>query len=233
VIPLLTLLVAGAAGFLNVVGIVPMSPVEGIIVALLALLAVDALSERLSILEKIETKLSAFSREGELRDRSQLLLPEQMAQTASDIALIAVSGYAVIGSHLSFFEKKIEEGCKIRIILLDPKSPSLQTWNLLCKVTTTERDILTSLDHLRGLMELERAQGRCEVRLSEVYAPFGIFAVNPSKDTGVMIVEFHTYRMTFESRPHVFLSRTQNRQWFDFYVGQFEQMWIDSGKWTP
>jgi hypothetical protein len=57
-IPLLTILGAGTAIIFSLFGIIGLSVAENIILALLALLAVDALIERLSILERIETKLS-------------------------------------------------------------------------------------------------------------------------------------------------------------------------------
>jgi hypothetical protein len=101
------------------------------------------------------------------------------------------------------------------------------------KVTTTEADIRTALELLKGLLQTEKAKGRCEARLSKVFMPFAMLIVDPKKDTGFMTVEFYTYKTTLSDRPHIQLSRTQSPDWFDFFVTQFEQIWSDSEKWTP
>ena len=233
IVPLLTILVAGGTGILSIFNLVKISPVEGIIISLLALLAIDGLTERLSILEKIESQLASNTIGENLRSRSQLLSPAEIASSASEIAFIGVSGIAIFINNLSFFEQKILSGCKLRFILLDPNCSSMQTWNLLSKVKTTETDINTALELLKGLLSVEKAKGKCEIRLSRVYMPYGMFISNPHKDNGLMNVEFYTYKTTFSDRPHIQLSRTHHQQWFDFYVKQFEEMWSDSQKWTP
>jgi hypothetical protein len=178
--------------------------------------------------------ITVMSQSGEqLRSRSQLVPARELAQTASEIAFVGVSGISVLVNDLGFLEQKIKTGCKLRFILLDPNSPSVQTWNLLASVTTTERDICTALEYLKGLMQIKNARGKCEVRLSKVYPPYALLISDPNENTGVMNVEFYTYKTTFSDRPHVQLSRQQNQHWFDFFRGQFEQIWSDSEKWTP
>ena len=233
IVPLLTLLVAGSAGVLGILGIIQMSFVDGIIISLLALLSVDALTERLSILEKIEDRLSKIPIGEQLLSRTQLLPARELARTATEIAFIGVSGISLLVNEVGFLEQKMKEGCKLRFVLLDPKSSSLQAWNLLVKVTTTGKDIESALEYLTGLMQMEKVKGKCEVRLSKVYLPCAVLIGDPNKDTGSMNVEFYTYKTTLVDRPHVRLSRMQNRRWFDFYVTQFEQVWSDAEKWTP
>jgi len=46
---------------LSLIQVVTLSLAEGIIIALLGLLAIDGLTERINLLEKIETKLSGLS----------------------------------------------------------------------------------------------------------------------------------------------------------------------------
>lgn len=101
------------------------------------------------------------------------------------------------------------------------------------KVSTTETDIKSALEMLKGLMQMEKAKGKCEVRLSKAFLPFSIFIADPNKDNGSMIVEFYTHKTTLSDRPHVQLSRSQDQHWFDFFRAQFEQIWAESEKWTP
>lgn len=232
IVPLLTLLVAGITGVLSLFNLYGATFVEGIIIALLALLAIDALTERLTLLEKIERQLNALPVSEQLKSRSQLLSPGEQAGTASEISVIAVSGIALILNHLGFFEQKIREGCKLRFVLLDSTSPALQTWNLLVKVTRTESDIKTALEMLGGLMKMNETSGTCEVRLSKVFLPFRMLMADPNKNTGSMFVEFYTYKTSLSDRPHIYLNRSQDCHWFEFYRTQFEQIWSESERWS-
>jgi len=117
-VPLMTIVVAGGVGILALLGRFQASLAEGIIITILALLAVDALTERLSLLEKIESQLGSFVSTECLRDRSQLPSPQERAQTASEIAVVAVSAISLMVPYLGFFEQKMIEGCKLRFVLL-------------------------------------------------------------------------------------------------------------------
>jgi hypothetical protein len=60
-VPLLTILTAGAAIVLSLLKLIELSVAEEIVIALLALLAVDALNERLSLLERMRARLEHLS----------------------------------------------------------------------------------------------------------------------------------------------------------------------------
>jgi len=60
-VPLLTILAAGVAIVLSFLKLIQLSVAEEIVIALLALLAVDALNERLSLLERMRAKLGDLS----------------------------------------------------------------------------------------------------------------------------------------------------------------------------
>jgi hypothetical protein len=227
-IPLLTILGAGAAIVLSLLNILALSLAEDIIIALLALLAVDALIERLSLLEKIEAKLGGLLVGQTLRKRDRLPPVEEQASHASEICVAAMSGIALISRHYGFFEKKLKSGCSIRIILLNPACSALQTLDLLSKVPVARTDTTSSLEYLRGLLQLHGTNGRCNIRLSNVFLPFSLFAVDLSKESGSMVIEFLTYRMPFSERPHIFLTQAESPYWFDFYKQRFEQAWSDA-----
>lgn len=233
IIPLLTILGAGTAIVLSLLGLITLSIAESIIIALLALLASDALSERLSVLEKIESRLSSLSFGQPLRARTDLPSIEERAGHASEICIIAVSAISLVTNHLSFFEKKIQDGCKIRFLLLDPNGPSLQTWDLLSYISKTEPDIKRTLEYLKKLVQIEQTKGKCEIRLTQVLLPFSMVAIDLQKNTGSMVVEYHIFKTAFSERPHVFLTRQNSSKWFDFYRQQFEQAWSEATVWTP
>jgi len=238
-IPLLTILSAGVAIVLSLLNIIQLTVAEQIVIALLALLAVDALTERLSVLEKIEAKLEEI--EAELEDlpalqalRSRDVLPsiENQAAQASEICIAAVSAVS-LSHHAGFYRSKIAGGCKIRVILLDPQGQSLQTWELQNKKPTAAGDIKGTLMGFEDLVKMKATEGGCEVRLSKVFLPYSVVAVDMNKKSGSMIVEFHAYKRLVDERPHVFLTPTQNSKWFNFYREQFEEAWSQAVVWAP
>lgn len=230
IIPTLTIWGAGTAIVLSFLKAINLSIAEEIVIALLALLAADALSERVNLLERLEAKLSKLSIGQTLRRRGETHFLEEYGGNASEICIIAVSGISLAMRHLSFFENRINDGCKIRIILLDPSCPSLQTWNLMMKVTTTASDIKSSLEVFKSLMQ--HAKGKCEIRLLNVFLPFSIVATDLAKDSGAMIIEYHAYKIGLGDRPHVLLTPRDIPYWFSFYREQFERAWIDAVSWV-
>jgi hypothetical protein len=168
-----------------------------------------------------------------LKSRAEIPSVEEQAGYASEICIIAISGISLSVRYLAFFERKLKGGCKIRIILLDPSASSLHTWNLLNKITTAEADIKSGLNVFRALAQMDSSKGKFEIRLSDVFLPYSMFAVDLQKEFGSMVVEFHAYKRTIGERPHIFLTPQNAPKWFDFYRQQFEQAWSDATAWTP
>lgn len=233
IVPLITLIVAGltiAAGLLK---IIELTIVDGIIIALLLLLAADSLSERITILEKIEDRLSNLTITQKIFGRSELPEWEDRSRSASEVSILAVSAISLIMNNIGIFERLLAEGCNFRIILLDPSSSALQTWDMMMKISTTRSDIQTSLQWLQELMLANEYKGKCEIKLSPVFLPFSISVVDPGKDNASMVVEFYTYKTTFADRPHIQISPSSDKRWFDFFVAQFEQVWTEAKPWSP
>ena len=84
-IPSLTILGAGVAIVLSLIKAIQLTTAEEIIIALLALISVDALNERLSLLEKIEARLHSLGTENTLKSRNDLKSPVEKAKYASEI----------------------------------------------------------------------------------------------------------------------------------------------------
>lgn len=227
-LPLLTILGAGTANLLSLLGILKLTVPESIIIALLALLSVDSLVERIRILEKIEHRLNTVSSNQTLRKRIQMPKPNDQAANASEICVLGVSANYAIPQFRGFYENRIRAGCKVRVILLNPESNSLETWKLLSKSSYTKDHIEATLSVLKELMQKAKVKGKCEVRLSDVLYPFSIFAVNLRAETGSMIVEYYSYDVPSDDRPHIQLTALGDAYWFGYYKQQFESAWSDA-----
>jgi hypothetical protein len=232
IIPMLTIVGAGTAIVLSLLNMLELSLAENIIIALIALLAIDALTERLSILDVIEARLQHLSANQMLRSRNDLPTVDVHAAQATEICFIAISGISLRVRYFGFLENKIKSGCKIKVILLDPEGIGVEACKLISRVTTADSDIRTALESFKELSNI-KSKGKFEVRLSQAFIPFTLQAVDLHKPTGSMVVEYHTYKKTLNERPHILLTALDNNQWFEFYKQQFEQAWNDSTVWCP
>ena len=233
-VPLITILVAAAVTVLGILDFFQVTIVEGVTIAILTLLAVDALTERMTLLEKIEYQLSNLPSGSLLKPRTELPPLRERGRTASEIVMVGVSLISAVTPNLDFFEHKMKEGCRMRFLLLDPNSPSMATWNLMNKVPDSQADIATTLKTLEVLLKSAKTnKSKCEIRLSNTFLPFGLAAFDPSKDSGFMNVEYYTYKGTLGERPHIQLKRAKDAKWFEFYKSQYEQLWAEAVKWNP
>jgi hypothetical protein len=226
--PLLTVLTASLVLSLSAVGVIELTIAENLIVGLVALLGIDALTERLSILKRIEGRLNEISAGQPLRSRGQIPSFASFVGPANEIVVVAISGISVLHQNLELLLEKIRDGCKVRIVLLDPQSPAVEVLHMQYGLPTAARDIPASL---QALCRIQASEGFCEVRLLDVFTPFSVIAVNLHGRSGAMIVEFHTYKKTLGERPHVLLTARESTSWFNIYKEQLELAWSNAKPW--
>jgi hypothetical protein len=228
----LTIVIAIGLSILNLFGLAPDTMVASLTLAVLGLLAITSLVNRYQIeeqLNKIGQQSSHF-----LRERSQLPSFHERGQSATEIVIVGVSAITAITPHLDFFEQKMRTGATLRFLLLDPENPSAQVFNLISKVPDVQADIKQTLKSLNLLILMEQKfDGKCLVRLSDVFLPFGLAAFDPGKDIGFMNIEMYAYKKTLGERPHFVLTQGKDKKWFDYYKSQYEQLWKNSKAWKP
>ena len=229
-VPLLTIFGASSAVVLSLIKLIELSTADEIIIALLALVAIDALNERLNILEKIERKLSVVNAAQGLKGRYEMQTPVQLAGNATEICLCAIHGSSAILPYDGFYANKLKEGCNLRIILLDPDSSAVDPISLVTDRSQIKQRILSTLDVLERLVNMQE-KGACEVRLANAIIPFSMLAADLGKTSGSMNVEYPSYKVTIDNRPHVSLNPADCPYWFTYYKEQFEAMWLDATPW--
>jgi hypothetical protein len=231
IIPVLTILAAGIAILLSTLEIIDLSIADEIVIGLLALLAVDALTERLSLLDSIKDELRRIAGPPSLQSKQDIPKVEHQARRASEISVIAISAAGLTVKHLSFFEERIAHGCTLRMILVDPRSPFLEALNRQDRQPTSETDIEATLRNFSYLVQDTTRAGSCQIRLLDVFLPFSMFAVDLDNNDGSMVVEFHVYKGTSRERPHVLMTPDSSPQWYHFFKKQFEEAWNNAIEW--
>lgn len=165
-----------------------------------------------------------------LQHRRNLGSFEDEARDATEIVAIGVSLISIMPAYTHFLRAKLEHGCKLRFVLLDPASEAIRMWEALgYRLTKHEiRSTLADLFEMMKSVDQRGARCDCEVRLSPTLLPFSLIAIDPSKPTGKLIVEFYAYKTSLGERPHVTLTAENKGTWFGFYCDQLEKVWNDS-----
>jgi hypothetical protein len=223
-IPIATVLGALTVGILSLLHLFQPTVAEGIIITLLGLLALDSLVERVGLLEKIEERTSLLPSSDQLKDRSKLIDIREMGISATEIAAAGPTLVQLVTPNFDFFAQKMREGCNLKFMLLDPKSPAWEVWHQ-GQIAPTRGDINSSLNILCELMRMKDVKGKCEVKLSQTYLPFSVVMTNPEKESGQMNVEILALKVSLHNRPHVYLTKRAHERWFNFFHDQFEQHW--------
>ena len=244
-VPLIIMLIAAVALALSLIGILDSGKWQtNIIIALLLLLAFDALQERITVLERLERghdELSAnIANLAErvqpparkvLKPRSAIKTPEELGAEAKEICLLGIHAVTAL-NYEAFFKKKIEAGCNIRILLLNPnKRTTIQVWNKITGDELQKTKIETSLKEIEQWIG-HAAKHDCKLKVLDVFLPFSMFAVDPNLDSGTMNVEHHVYKGPIDGRPHIHLKREIDLQLFNYYIDQFNKAWEDAEDWA-
>ena len=230
-VPLMTILVAMIVGIMSLLGLFQATLAEGIIITLLAFLAFDALVERLSLLEKIDTTVTKWTDREFLKDRSELVRMKELAAGATEICAAGISLISIIRPYDDFYIQKLRDGCNMRFLLLEPDSDIVMVWDEGQLAPGTKNEIETSLRVLDNLIRQKNLKGKCEVRVSRAYLPFSIVIVDGEKDRGMMTVEMLVYKKSLAERPHFQLLRREQERWFQFFYDQFERRWREGRPW--
>lgn len=196
-------------------------------VVILGLLAVDALVERMGLLEKIEASLAStqLSHSG-LRDRTQL--SDKDFQTARTIDVIGISARGIIEhSNLYDLKQAVKSGARVRLILLNPSNEALTMWERLRPQSDrgkTARDVYKTLDECYKVIQDDSNKGSLEVGLIDFYPPFSMVGINMYEPHGSITIEiygFGTWNAGRE-RPHIMIK--YDNAWYDKYRHQFEEI---------
>ena len=54
---------------------------------------------------------------------------------------------------------------------------------------------------------------------------YSMVILDPDNQHGHTLIEFIGYRSPRDKRPHIELDAAKDRQWFDYYITQFNEIW--------
>jgi hypothetical protein len=147
---------------------------------------------------------------------------------ARNLLITGVTRNALVNSRYGMFEDWLRNGCRIRMILIDPSSAAIEMaaeryYAERSPDSTSERVRHT----LRLLAELKRATGGdLVVRLTSYPLAMGVISVDANPDsrseTSALFAEYYTYQAPGEPK---FVLQPSDGRWFENLYQEAEALW--------
>jgi hypothetical protein len=207
--------------------------VPSVILAVLAVLASAMLAERIGYFERFEQVLEEIKQGRGLR----LQVPvgwedfERYAEAAKDISVSGGSLAQLVPRYKDFFGQKAKSGCKLRFILLDPNSATLEAVARWAgrPAGRFKGEIETSLSYLG---EIAAASRNIEIRLNKGIPAPTVMIFDASQSRGRIRVDLDLHQSTPARRLYFELTRAPSdadkESWYQSFLVQYEKLWSDS-----
>jgi hypothetical protein len=217
------------------------------IISLLGLLATAILIEKLGKLRRIEhyTELThdylikqgaTPSLDAIFLDRKSLSPLEKRLQFSKEVIFTGGSLFRISTEYLGFLEQKAQEGCKLKFLLVEPRS---ETSRLVAQYIVYEISDPATYDEqiknsLTNLWKLQQTYEKLvEIRVSQCVPPFGLLITDPTKAHGTIQVEIYALAVPTRNRPEFTLLKDRDPYWHTFFLRQFDKVWDLATPWKP
>lgn len=244
-----TILLAIVFGTLGVLGATEIKIISAGVLTTLGLLAYsllsnrkssEALTERLNLLENISFEIKEIIRKKTPLDefflsRAQLPPLEKQIEDAESIDICGMSLLAISTRHRKMLLSKVEKGCKIRLLLLNPNNESLMQMVSpfigSLTIAAHTRAIFTSLDCLTSDSDFFNSE-RVEIRLYNYPLAHGMLIINRDTRRGKLRVETYMSGNMPADAPGLYIHKNEEPAWFEFYCKEFEEIWANASPYS-
>lgn len=241
-VPLTTAILAFVAIAAARLGFLNLSIPEQLLLAVLGLLAVDALVERMRILEHIHHSLDIIGRRAEFQPRlmweTDLLQEVPLDKELQGVNELFVSGgslFGLLSRQRDLIRRWLSQtiDAKLLLILEDPEAArkgKTPVWSsdIDRGRETYAQDIERSLTIIKSLKE--EFSEKIEARLTDQVPSLTIMMIDRSKAR----VFLNLYMGGPEQRPIFELSKTRHPEWFRLFKERYyDQLWKESRPWPP
>lgn len=236
IVPILTIIVAFSAPIFDLLNIIQLTLGENLVLLIVGLLAIDALTERISTLEGIRKEIELLkgnqisaSRFFYIPDKRKPLKDE--VAHAKTIDICGVSLLDISTRHYELLCRKAANGCKIRLILLNPnESELMQVVHILLGLSEADNLIQEIRNSLRTFFSqpIFCNSNFVEIRLYDKPLPHTMLIINGGEQDGSMNVDLYVTYKRGESRPCFTIRRNDASAWYELFWEEFNQIWANS-----
>ena len=233
VAPIVTIFGAALALLLQSYGTIQFTKGEGFIIGLIAILAIDALIERVKVLNEIRNDVNRIAaRNDTLQDifqpRTALKPLEDRFLTSKSIDIAAPSLLAIVTSHHELLVKKASEGCKIRLLLQNPNNEVLikTSYILVAALSPDDQkeEIVKSLNRLTDKNPYLQS-GLIQIRTHDYPFTHSLLITNSEVPSGELRVELYIQGRRPNRTPGFVVHKARDPNLFDEFTREFNDLW--------
>jgi hypothetical protein len=152
-------------------------------------------------------------------------------KTAEEVWLVGVSLENTVRTYRRTFEKKLESGHKLKVLLANPEAsvvkPAVLRKSSLTAVAAGVKqkcaEIDNTLAHLRELRE--KASKQLEIRTTDYPLAYGVHAMNLNKPNGVLYIKLYPYKVEEEQKLRLVLRA--NDGGYEAFKQELVALWND------
>lgn len=168
--------------------------------------------------------------------RALPVLEDFLDNAKSDVLIVGISLYAMIGQHRDWFENKIrKEGCKFRFLLPAslPEKENLVYLADEATVADTADDLRKTFNQVVDLAQKTsgnpKGKNKVEIRVFDFVPPMGIIMLDGQARTGRIRVEIYPYAGAVDKRPSFDLIPTESGEGlYEHFRARYEDLWKNS-----
>ena len=166
---------------------------------------------------------------------------------ATQIDLCGVTLTDTIHGQSAMLSKHLENGGKLRILLIDPTSQAIE---MSAQRSVSAKDTgyyhrrlesaLYDIAYLIKFTQDRKESGARNAKPENIsirllsYAPsFGMISFNAKKKNSAIFVEVYPHKYGFQLSPTFELTLDNDGDWYHYFVDQFEVMWKAASNWDP
>ncbi len=169
---------------------------------------------------------------------------EKRLEGAETVDISCSTCNALFSSYGWLIKKKWEEGCQIRILVAynpdwDENSDLLTALVFNHQTHAPTGDVYkgqieqgVKIFHELGLFTESTKGGNVEIRKLSYLPVCSYMIVNRQSPDALIKVEMYVTGRENWQRPHFFVSRRENKNWYEFFASQFETLWSFSTPFT-
>lgn len=215
-------------------GLVPDALVATLTLAMLGLIATGFLTMKYQNEEILKT-----SKVKDPADTVQLLseFPDQLDEllkTASEIWMLGITLRKTTHNHYDDFVVRLQKGLKIRALLLNPYSRSVNLTSVARSYSRKDSPELFAAEYRTVLLRYEallheaNQASDVQVGLLDFVPPFSLYIFPHAKEGGIIFVQLYAYKAPVGATPYFVVTQKDNPIWYGNFCALYEQMWDDS-----
>lgn len=210
--------------------------IPSVILLILCLLVTSVVLERRGIIKDIfiavRSAKSGLSADVFIQNGSELKSLKYYIDKANEVWLLGTTLIREATSHAGFIKDKIDQGCKLKILLTDPRSPCISMSAKIMNESPNsfKKDLQNSLNRFNLIKNEIRNKHKAdfEIRYLRIMPSWKMIITDPKKDYGKIIVELYFYQSRLHERPHFELHPVKDVRWHNYFIHQFDKLWKDS-----